>query len=115
MFTGVREQAASVTHYMVDLIASEASMTYTLPSPDGGLGAFYADDFDSLEGEIQCTDEPMACLFMSDPDAKKVRQDVMLGVKQASKQATSRWTAMSISMTPPYERHPIDFAFARKL
>jgi hypothetical protein len=36
------------------------STTHTLPSPDGGLEAYYADDFDSFEAGTQRTDDPMA-------------------------------------------------------
>jgi hypothetical protein len=35
-------------------------MTYKLPSPDGGLDVYYANDFDSPEVETQRSDDPTA-------------------------------------------------------
>jgi hypothetical protein len=63
---GVREQTASANVFKGGFTCFGCSKTYRLPSPDGGLDAYYADDFAFLESETQRSDEPTA--YMPDVD-----------------------------------------------
>jgi hypothetical protein len=100
------------------------STTYKLPSPNGGLKAHYADDFDCLEAETQRSDDPMAYVLGVDRTTLMQRKFVTGGAAifirrlsparfgfsfRLTLAVALRWTAMSTSTTTHYERHPIDW------
>jgi hypothetical protein len=56
------------------------STTYKLPSPDGGLKAYYDDDFDSFKAETQRSDDPMASVLGVDRTTLMQRKFVITSV-----------------------------------